>query len=101
MRRRELMESKLIAALAPERLRLEDESHMHSVGKDAQSHWNLILVASAFEGLPLVARHRRVYGALGDELRKGIHALTMKTLSPAEWEAAGGEVTNPAPPCLG
>ena len=34
-----------------------------------------------------------------DELREGIHALTMKTLSPDEWSGAG--VENPAPPCLG
>jgi BolA protein len=42
-----------------------------------------------------------VYAALADELQGGIHALTMKTLSQKEWEAAGGEATNPAPPCLG
>lgn len=86
--------------LAPERLQLVNESHMHS-GPGAETHFNLIIVADAFTGKNPVQRHRQVFGALGEELKGGLHALTMKTLTPAEWEAAGGEVTNPAPRCRG
>ena len=94
------LESRLMAHLAPRRMQLVDESNRHSVPAGAQSHWNLIIVADAFDGQPLIQRHRAVHGALGD-LMDRIHALTMKTLTPAEWEAAGGEATNPAPPCMG
>jgi acid stress-induced BolA-like protein IbaG/YrbA len=36
-----------------------------------------------------VARHQQVYAALGDRMREQIHALSMKTLTPAEWAAQG------------
>jgi acid stress-induced BolA-like protein IbaG/YrbA len=44
-------------------------------------------VAAEFEGLSRVRRHQRVYAALGDRMREQIHALSMKTLTPAEWAA--------------
>ncbi len=101
MSRRVEIENRLIARLSPERLSLEDESHRHNVPEGAESHFNAIIVSEAFGGLSLVKRHRAVYSALGDELRTGLHAFTMKTLTPEEWEAKGGDVKNPAPPCLG
>lgn len=103
MSMQERISAKLIEALAPERLALENESHRHNVPKGSETHWNLIIVSPRFEGLSRVQRQRTVYGVLDEEMKqkKGIHALTMKALTPSEWEAAGGEVTNPAPPCLG
>lgn len=100
---RERISQKLLEGLAPERLLLENESHKHSVPKGSETHWNLIIVAERFAGQSRVQRQRTVYGLLADEMKqkKGIHALTMKALTPSEWEAAGGEVTNPAPACLG
>jgi BolA protein len=98
--KKEILESKLLG-LSPERLALTNESSMHAVPPGSESHWNLIIVSQAFEGLPLVKRHRSVYDTLGKDVMQGIHALTMKTLTPKEWEDAGGVVTNPAPPCRG
>ncbi len=100
---RERIARKLLDGLAPERLLLENESHKHSVPKGSETHWNLIIVAERFAGQSRVQRQRTVYALLAEELqqKKGIHALTMKALTPSEWEAAGGEVSNPAPPCLG
>jgi len=95
------MESRLRSALAPERLRLRNESDHHNVPPGSELHWNVIIVAACFAGQSLVQRHRAVHAALGDEINKQIHALSMKTLTPAEWQAAGGQVANPAPPCLG
>ena len=92
---------KLLAGLKPERMSLVNDSNHHAGPRDAESHWNLIVVAIAFEGKPLVQRHRLVYDAVGQPLMQQIHAFTMKTLTPAEWDAAGGEVTNPASPCSG
>ena len=51
-------------------------------------HFFATIVAADFEGLSRVKRHQRVYAALGDKMRAEIHALSMKTLTPAEWAAA-------------
>ncbi|HET9642477.1 MAG TPA: BolA family protein [Burkholderiaceae bacterium] len=48
-------------------------------------HFFATIVSPEFEGLPRVRRHQRVYAALGDRMREQIHALSMKTLTPAEW----------------
>jgi acid stress-induced BolA-like protein IbaG/YrbA len=55
-------------------------------------HFFATIVSVAFEGLPRVRRHQRVYAALGDRMREQIHALSMKTLTPAEYAAPGGPV---------
>jgi acid stress-induced BolA-like protein IbaG/YrbA len=51
------------------------------------AHFEAVIVSSAFDGKSRVARHQVVYGALGDRMREEIHALSMKTLTPAEWHA--------------
>ncbi|HEY4069376.1 MAG TPA: BolA family protein [Burkholderiaceae bacterium] len=51
-------------------------------------HFFATIVSAAFEGLSRIARQRRVYEALGDRMREQIHALSMKTLTPAEWAAS-------------
>ena len=51
-------------------------------------HFFATIVSADFEGLSRVRRHQRVYAALGDRMREQIHALSMKTLTPAEWPAA-------------
>jgi acid stress-induced BolA-like protein IbaG/YrbA len=51
-------------------------------------HFFATVVSAEFEGLPRVRRHQRVYAALGDRMREEIHALSMKTLTPAEFAAA-------------
>ena len=48
-------------------------------------HFFATIVSAAFEGTSRVARHQRVYAVLGDRMREQIHALSMKTLTPAEW----------------
>jgi acid stress-induced BolA-like protein IbaG/YrbA len=50
-------------------------------------HFFATIVSAEFEGLPRVRRHQRVYAALGDRMREQIHALSMKTLTPAEHRA--------------
>ncbi len=54
------------------------------VSGDGQ-HFEAVIVSSAFEGLRSIARHQKVYAVLGDRMREEIHALSMKTLTPAEW----------------
>lgn len=48
-------------------------------------HFFATIVSAEFEGTSRIARHQRVYQALGDRMREQIHALSMKTLTPAEW----------------
>jgi len=48
-------------------------------------HFFATIVSPNFEGKRLIQRHQLVYAALGDRMREQIHALSMKTLTPAEW----------------
>jgi acid stress-induced BolA-like protein IbaG/YrbA len=59
-------------------------------------HFFATIVSADFEGLPRVRRHQRVYAALGDRMREQIHALSMKTLTPAEFAAAPAVVPSGA-----
>ncbi len=60
-------------------------------------HFFATIVSSEFEGMSRVRRHQRVYAALGDRMREQIHALSMKTLTPAEHAAAAAAGTALAP----
>jgi acid stress-induced BolA-like protein IbaG/YrbA len=62
-------------------------------------HFFATIVSAEFEGLLRVRRHQRVYAALGDRMKAQIHALSMKTLTPAEWaaqRALGGTADHPS-----
>jgi acid stress-induced BolA-like protein IbaG/YrbA len=50
-------------------------------------HFDAVIVSASFEGKRLVARHQLVYQALGERMREEVHALSMKTLTPAEYAA--------------
>jgi acid stress-induced BolA-like protein IbaG/YrbA len=58
--------------------------HLSVVG-DGQ-HFEAVVVSEAFEGKSRVQRHQLVYQTLGDRMRAEIHALSMKTYTPQEWE---------------
>jgi acid stress-induced BolA-like protein IbaG/YrbA len=51
-------------------------------------HFFATIVSREFEGASRIARHQRVYRALGERMREQIHALSMRTLTPAEWADA-------------
>jgi len=80
--------TKLEAALAPERIEIIDESARHAGHAGArpggETHFRVEIVAAAFEGAAPLARQRRVYAILAEELRDGVHALSLATLTPAE-----------------
>lgn len=50
-------------------------------------HFSALIVSPTFEGKSRVARHQLVYAALGSRMREEVHALSMRTLTPAEYEA--------------
>ena len=52
-----------------------------------RDHYKARIVAKEFEGQSLILRHRMIYSALAEEMKGPIHALTLETFSPEEWEA--------------
>jgi acid stress-induced BolA-like protein IbaG/YrbA len=72
----ELVKSYIAAGLAC--------SHL-DVDGDGQ-HFTAVIVSDAFSGKRLIQRHQIVYAALGDRMREEIHALSMKTLTPEEFQ---------------
>ena len=94
------LESKLLAAFAPARLEVVNESDSHSGPPNRESHFKVVLVGDAFAPLSRVARHRAVNKVLADELAAGLHALSIFAWSLQEWAERGGEI--PASPlCRG
>jgi BolA protein len=80
-----------LQALAPRELRVIDESHKH-VGhegaRDGRGHFAVEIVSDAFAGLPPLARHRRVYEAMGAMMQTDIHALSIRARTPQEADKA-------------
>lgn len=96
----ETLQSKLTDALSPIHLEVINESRNHNVPPGSESHFKVVIVSRHFEGKRLLARHRAINSILADELKNGVHALSLHTTTPAEWEARNGAVAN-SPPCLG
>ena len=75
-----------LSSLQPVMVDLRDESAQHAGHAGARpsggSHWRLTIVSDAFHGKSAVARHRMVYEALGDLMKRDIHALKIEALSP-------------------
>ncbi len=97
MGRRERIAERLNLVFSPIFIEVLDESHHHSAGKE--THFNVVLVSEKFIGQRVVLRHRQVFAELNSELAGGMHALSLKLLTPEEAEANG--LSNPQPACLG
>jgi BolA protein len=85
--RPEAIRAALQAALAPVSLDVVDESHKHAGhagARDGRGHFAVAIVSEAFAGLAPLARHRKVYAALGDLMTTDIHALSIHARTPAE-----------------
>jgi len=83
----ETIRSRLAAALAPDAIEVEDESHRHvghAGARDGRGHFRVRIVSAAFEGQGAIARHRAVYAALGDLMQTDIHALAIDARTPEE-----------------
>ena len=85
MRATELDIRERLAALKPVTVDLRDESAQHAGHAGAASgggHWQLTIVSEAFRGKSAVARHRMIYEALGDLMKRDIHALKIEASAP-------------------
>lgn len=84
------IDRRLRAALAPDRLEIQDDSAKHAGhaghrGDGAESHFTVRLTSAAFAGQNRVARQRAVYTALGDLIAPDrIHALSIEAKAPGE-----------------
>ena len=89
------IESKLTATLEPIHLEVINESGNHNVPKGSESHFKVVLVSNAFEGRPMLARHRMVYAALVDELAGPVHALALHTYTESQWQELAAAPCSP------
>uniref|UniRef100_A0A915K8R4 BolA-like protein n=1 Tax=Romanomermis culicivorax TaxID=13658 RepID=A0A915K8R4_ROMCU len=76
---RSIVEEKLRQQLAPDYLEITD------ISDGCGAKYDIVVVSKHFEGKPLLQRHRLVNETLAEEM-KSIHALTMKTLTPNQWD---------------
>jgi BolA protein len=90
---------KLDQAFKPMHLQIENESHMHNVPKDSESHFKVVLVTHEFDALNKVKQHQAVYKVLAEELAGPVHALALHTFSPDAWNKAS--IAPDSPKCLG
>lgn len=84
----ETIEQKLTQAFAPQRLKIVDDSEKHKghagYREGGETHFRVEIVSQAFAGESRVARQRRVYAILAEELAGRVHALQLTTLTPEE-----------------
>lgn len=90
------IETKLTAALKPERLAVINESHLHAGHHHAESghhgtfdgtgetHFRVRIVSEEFAGMSRIDRHRRVNELLAGEIAAGVHALAIEPAAPGE-----------------
>lgn len=80
---------KLMLGLHPERLDVVNESELHAGHRNSpgtgESHFRVLVVSSAFDGLSRIERHRAVNALLADEVGKRVHAFALTALTPSEY----------------
>ncbi|QLB13723.1 BolA protein family transcriptional regulator [Bisgaardia hudsonensis] len=80
------LKSKLQQEFSPYFISIENESHKHSSGRGANSHFKVVIVSDKFIGMRPVARHRKIYQLFQYELSSTIHALALHTYTKEEWD---------------
>ncbi|MCP3129914.1 BolA family transcriptional regulator [Shewanella sp. KJ2020] len=83
----ETITQKLTDSFSPIHLEVLNESHRHHVPPNSETHFKVVLVSEEFDGLRLLARHRLINNCLAHELATGVHALSIHTFTPSEWDA--------------
>ncbi len=94
------IEKKLIEAMSPVVLQLENESDQHAGPPGRESHFKLTVVSEVFCDQRKVRRHQAIYAELADELAGPVHALAIHAYTPEEWQQRG-QVSPVSPECAG
>lgn len=89
------LKERLQDALTPSYLAVTNESFMHNVPANAETHFKVVVVSAVFDNCRKVARHQRIYGLIGDLMAGELHALALHTYTPDEWQAVGGAPDSP------
>lgn len=95
------IETKIREALAPVHLEVENESSKHRAPPGAESHFKVLVVSAAFDGLGPVDRHRKINDLLAEDFAAGLHALSLRALTPAQWEGERTKFQSPSCPSKG
>ena len=95
-----LIEEKIQSLLEPSYCQVINESHMHSVPVNSETHFKVIVVSESFDGKSRIVRHQLIHGILFDEIAGPIHALSIQAHTKEEWELRGGAVLD-SPDCMG
>ena len=87
------IEQKLIGNLELLHFEVKDFTgrHLNHEQHDGGFHLEAVIVSENFINKSLIERHKMIYAALGDLLKHEIHAFSMKTLTPDEWENTKNE----------
>lgn len=94
------IQEKLLKAFTPDFIELVNESHMHSVPKNSETHFKLTLVCDSFSGINKVKRHQQIYAILADDMQNPVHALALHLYTPQEWQQREQQSPD-SPNCLG
>ncbi len=89
MDRRARIEEKLRESFDASYVLVLDESHLHAGhagAREGGGHFRAVVVSPHFEGKLPVERQRLVYAVLAEEMGRDIHALSMQTLTPTQWD---------------
>ena len=83
----EAIQQALASAFSPLHIQVKDQSHLHAGhagARDGLGHFEVTIVADAFDGMSRIERHRVIYAALGTMMQTDIHALKINAFSPSE-----------------
>lgn len=93
------MREKVVQTFSPEHLELVNESHTHHRGGD-ETHFKMLVVSSKFQGLSRVERQRQVQLLFDQERGQGLHALSLRLLTPEEWAKDKDRLSFQSPKCV-
>ena len=82
------IEAILKKALGAAHVVVRDDSELHQghAGNTGGGHYSVLIVASCFSELTLIARHKLVYDIFAQDMGRTIHALSLKTVTPLEYK---------------
>jgi len=100
MQVQKLIEETLSTSFTITHLDVANESHMHSVPANSETHFKVVLASPDFNGIRKVARHQQVYKALDEAIKKGVHALALHIYTEDEWRKKAGDSPT-SPNCMG
>ena len=94
------IENKLHHAFNPQHCEVINESHMHSVPPNSETHFKVVIVSDHFVDQRSVGRHQSIYKLLAEELAGPVHALALHTYTESEWEINNQSAPD-SPNCMG